>query len=321
MRRCWPRGKMRQALVCGDKLGPSSHGEHSSQRCAVRHAVPRSRRGGHRNQLPLFQLRQLPAEWLEHALGRRATSVFPELVLSQPDGSYRFHTPFTIDMPGTYGDIAKTGGWAAATQNAANPAAFALGLVFGRDRHWPEQLQLQREDAGLSALAHRLWCGRFPARTADYTVMDVSSRVNILPGESFYRRVFMVVGTLNEVAEDVRKLESFADYHPMDFTEADTPLLPLDTMPIDKGQIVPSLAAPSPDARAALPSLRTAGEALEAALAPARSRHRSPRPFHRSRAAQPQGALRQSLPRRQSETRRLPEPCAIRELRRPAPNR
>ena len=85
-----------------------------------------------------FALNGLNTPW-----GGVRTSVFPELVLSQPDGSYRFHTPFTIDMPGTYGDIAKTGGWAAATRNAANPASYALGLVFGRDLYWPEQLQLQ----------------------------------------------------------------------------------------------------------------------------------------------------------------------------------
>ena len=78
--------------------------------------------------------------------------------------------------------------------------------------------------------------------------MDVSSRVNILPGESFFRRIYLVLGTLSEVAEAGRKLESFADYHPMDFTESDTPLLSLYAKPTDKGQIVPCLEAPTPDA-------------------------------------------------------------------------
>jgi hypothetical protein len=59
----------------------------------------------------------------------------------------------------------------------------------------------------------------------------------------------MVLGTLTEVADAGRKLESFADYQMMDFAEADTPLLPLYVKPMDKGQIVPSLEAPTPDAK------------------------------------------------------------------------
>lgn len=59
----------------------------------------------------------------------------------------------------------------------------------------------------------------------------------------------MVVGTLNEVAEAGRKLETFTDYHLMDFTEADTPLLPLYAKPMEKGQRVPSLDAPNAGAK------------------------------------------------------------------------
>jgi hypothetical protein len=195
-----------------------------------------------------FNFGSFPLNGLNTPWGGVRTSVFPELVLSQPDGSYRFHTPFTIDMPGTYGDIAKTGGWAAATQNAANPASFALGLVFGRDSHWQEQLELQRaKTTGFQRSPTVYGAGDSRHGPRDYTVMDVSSRVNILPGESFYRRFFMVVGTLNEVAEAARKLESFADYHPLDFTETNTPLVPLYLMPTDKSQAVPTLA-PNPDA-------------------------------------------------------------------------
>jgi hypothetical protein len=71
----------------------------------------------------------------------------------------------------------------------------------------------------------------------------------IQPGECFFRRVFLVLGTLSEVTDAGRKLESFADYQMMDFTEADTPLLALYVKPMDKGQIVPSLEAPAPDAK------------------------------------------------------------------------
>jgi len=197
-----------------------------------------------------FNFGSFPLNGLNTPWGGVRTSVFPELVLSQPDGGYRFHTPFSIAERGTHGDIAKTGGWAAATQNAANPAAFALGLVFGRDLHWPEQEKLKRaQTPGFQHSATVYGAGDSRHGPRDYTVMDVSSRVTILPGESFFRRIYLVLGTLQEVAEAGRKLESFTDYHLMDFTESDTPLLPLYVQSIDQGQSVPSLEAPAPRAK------------------------------------------------------------------------
>jgi len=197
-----------------------------------------------------FNFGNFPLNGLNTPWGGVRTSVFPELVLSQPDGSYRFHTPFSIDTPGTHGDIAKTGGWAAATQNAANPAAYSLGLVFGRDRHWPEQQELRRaKTPGFQKSPTVYGAGDSRHGVRDYTVMDVSSRVIIQPGECFFRRIFMVLGTLDEVGGAGRKLESFADYQMMDFTEADTPLLPLYAKPMNKRQVVPALDAPAPDAK------------------------------------------------------------------------
>jgi hypothetical protein len=64
-----------------------------------------------------------------------------------------------------------------------------------------------------------------------------------------YRRIYMVLGTLSEVAEAGRKLESFTDYHLMDFTESNAPLMPLYAKLADKGQSIPSLEAPAPDAK------------------------------------------------------------------------
>jgi hypothetical protein len=192
-----------------------------------------------------FALDDIATVW-----GGVRTSVFPELVLSQPDGSYRFHTPFDLDSKDVYSDIFKTGGWAAATQNAANPNAYALALVFGRDAHWPEQRSLKqagKPDWQYSATIYGAGDSHHGPR--DYTVMNIANRVYIKPGECFFRRIFMVLGTLNEVVEAGRKLESFTDYQLMDFTEADTPLLSLYAKPMDKGQIVPCLEAPTPDAK------------------------------------------------------------------------
>jgi hypothetical protein len=178
------------------------------------------------------------------------TSVFPELVLSNPDGNYRFHTPYNLQAKDTYGNVIDTGGWAAATQNAENPSAYALGLVFGRDPYWIEQRKLKH--AGKphwqrSATVYGAGDSRGGER--NYTVMNMDNRVNIAPGDCFFRRTYMVIGTLKEVAEAGRKLESFTDLHPVEFKESDTPLLPVYVKRAGKTRPQPTLDKPTPDAQ------------------------------------------------------------------------
>jgi len=76
------------------------------------------------------------------------------------------------------------------------------------------------------------------------------NRVLIAPGDCFFRRTYMVIGTLQEVAEAGRKLESFTDLHPVEFKESDTPLLPLYIKRADKAPPQPTLEKPAPDAQA-----------------------------------------------------------------------
>lgn len=179
------------------------------------------------------------------------TSVFPELVLSNPDGSYRFHTPFNLQAKDVYGPIMDTGGWAAATQNAANPSSYALGLVFGRDPYWIEQRKLKQAGKPHWQRSGTVYgAGDSRGGERDYTVINMDNRVIIAPGDCFFRRTYMVIGTLQEVAEAGRKLESFTDLHPVEFKESDTPLLPLYIKRADKAPPQPTLEKPAPDAQA-----------------------------------------------------------------------
>ena len=88
------------------------------------------------------------------------TSVFPEHVVSNPDGSYRFFTPWNYGYAGCRIHFEDTGGWAAATQNGANPHSYALGVVFGKN------LDGKGEHAGKP----RYDCGNSRHGTRDYTV-------------------------------------------------------------------------------------------------------------------------------------------------------
>ncbi len=192
-----------------------------------------------------FPLHTLATMW-----GGVRTSVFPELVLSNPDGSYRFHTPYDGSAKDCYVNTIDSGGWAAATQNAANPTAFALGLVFGRDPQWPEQRKLKHAGTPGWQSSPTVY-GAMDARHGerDYTVMNMDNRVTIAPGECFFRRTFMVIGTLGEVAEAGRKLDTFTDMHPVEFREQDTPLLPLYLKTADKTPPQPTLDPPTPEAK------------------------------------------------------------------------
>jgi hypothetical protein len=178
------------------------------------------------------------------------TSVFPELVLSNPDGTYRFHTPFNLQARDAYTNVIDSGGWAAATQNASNPFSYALGVIFGRDPYWIEQRKLKHTGQmhwQRSATVYGAGDSRGGER--DYTVINMDNRVNIAPGECFFRRTYMAIGTLQEVAEAGKELEPFTDLHPVEFKEDETPLLPLYIKRDDKATAQPTLEEPEPGAQ------------------------------------------------------------------------
>ena len=88
------------------------------------------------------------------------TSVFPEHVVSNPDGSYRLFTPRNYGTPGCRIQFEEPGGWAAATQNAADPHSYAIAVVFGK--------KLDRK--GGHRGKPRYDCGNSRHGTRDYTV-------------------------------------------------------------------------------------------------------------------------------------------------------
>lgn len=152
------------------------------------------------------------------------TSVFPEHVVSNPDGSYRFFDPFSYNYDNLEGcrvHFKNTGGWAAATANADDPYSWAIGVVFGKGPggqggKGDHYRQPPRYDCGDSRHGPR-----------DYTVQTTALYVKNVPYTSHMVRMYFVMGTLARVAEKANRLADFADYRPVDFTESDTPMVPL----------------------------------------------------------------------------------------------
>jgi len=145
------------------------------------------------------------------------TSVFPEHVVSNPDGSYRFFTPWNYGSAGCRINFEDTGGWAAATQNAKDPHSYAIGVAFGK------KLDRKGEHRGKP----RYDCGNSRHGTRDYTVQATVINIKDRPFTAHLLRMYFVIGTLAEVAKTANRLADHADYEPLSFTEANTPLVAL----------------------------------------------------------------------------------------------
>jgi len=146
------------------------------------------------------------------------TSKFPEHVLANPDGTYRYFTPFSFGSPiGYSAPCHETGGWAAATQNAASPDAYAIGLVFGKN---PPSDGNQYRPAIYT-------CGDSRHGKRDYTVQAPSIYMTDHPGDVHLYRMYFVIGTLADAAKKCNQLTPFARYQQLRFAASDSPRVPL----------------------------------------------------------------------------------------------
>jgi len=145
--------------------------------------------------------------------GGARTSVFPEHVISNPDGSYRFFTPYSYGSEGCRIDFDQTGGWAAVTQNAADPLSYAIAVVFGTD--------LDRR--GDHYARPRYDVGNSRHGTRDYTVQATVIHIKDVPGTAHLLRMYFIIGTLADVATKANKLAPYATYAPLDLTTEGVP--------------------------------------------------------------------------------------------------
>ncbi len=151
------------------------------------------------------------------AWGGVRTSKFPEQVVSNPDGSYRYYAPFHYNYPGSHVHANKTGGWAAAVQNADEPHTHAIGVVFGKNANsWANQHRAALYSSGDSRHG-----------TRDYTVQSASVYMNDHPGDVHLYRMYMILGTLKDVAEKANQLAIHATYRQMRIAPADSPRVAL----------------------------------------------------------------------------------------------
>lgn len=149
--------------------------------------------------------------------GGHRSSLLPEQVLSNPDGSYRFFTPFIFRMPDSGVPLRDTGGWAAAVKNADDPNSQGVGFVFGNppDKAAPFQAP-SRFDSGDSRHGRR-----------DYSVQSIVVHSPGEEGSVQFIRTFFVVGSLNAIQGKANQLVSEASYKRLKLSPAESPLIAL----------------------------------------------------------------------------------------------
>lgn len=172
------------------------------------------------------------------------TSVFPEQVVSNLDGSYRFWTPYSYGSPDCRIDFDKTGGWSAVTRNAADPHSFALAVVFGRGL----------EPRGLLSGKPRYDTGNSRHGLRDYTVQATVFPLRVQPGSAHLVRMYFVIDTLASAAAKANAVARYAGYQPLEFQPAATPRVPLFACPQAAG---PAVLTRTPPATGDQPVCRT----------------------------------------------------------------
>ncbi|THF75256.1 hypothetical protein [Cohnella fermenti] len=146
-------------------------------------------------------------------------SNLPDHVVSETDGSY---TAIGGDFsdPANRLSLADTGGWAAFAQDADDEDGYALGWVFGTDKHYGEDTSFQ--------YARNTWAWG-DANRDDYLVGGVGGNFYLEPGQTMYYRHYWVVGKLADVQTKANALADSVDYGLLSFVEGDADLIPLYT--------------------------------------------------------------------------------------------
>jgi hypothetical protein len=137
------------------------------------------------------------------------TSVLPNHVLSNTDGSYRLAN-VNFGATGSMVDASKTGGWAAAVQDAGKPEAQAFAWIFGTKRYG----RITKFSYG-------------DARRDDFNVQALLIRDKLPPGTLVWLRMYFAAGKLGTVAANGKKYQGKVAYGIWSIGQAESKTIPL----------------------------------------------------------------------------------------------
>ena len=153
------------------------------------------------------------------------TTTYPELFVSDPDGSYRFFHQYFGHGSTFMRPASKTDGWLGSAAKRDDPKCQTFAFVFGRN---PAGKTKQGRRKSLNCAYGRGQLdknGKIGKRA--YTVMASNTSGQMPPGQSFWVRYYLVVGTMEHVVKRARQLRNKVDYNALNLSEKQATLAPL----------------------------------------------------------------------------------------------
>ncbi|MDF7808990.1 Ig-like domain-containing protein [Pontiellaceae bacterium B12219] len=153
--------------------------------------------------------------------------------------------------------IKDSGGWYARVQDRSDPASLATAYVHGLDQHYSEQMGMSSADPDrFQSSATVFVSGNTSHEGRDFGVLSQSTRFYLHPGKAFFRRVYLVMGSLADVQAASELLAGETDYGWVEVGEANARRLPLYETWMD-GQAMLTHTAPTSNAVAVAESYAT----------------------------------------------------------------
>lgn len=165
-------------------------------------------------------------------------SVYPEQIRALPGGGFE---SYQAEFSAVNYWLDEGGGWVAETVDQSDTNSPTFSLVNGVDKHYGEPGY--EYQVGKTAVA----AGVAGSTLRDFNVIATTPRCNVEPGEGFFFRTYMVMGSLGAVTNLSAQLVDAVDYGKLEFDPATTPRVPLYAV-TNAGQLVLSDIPPGPGA-------------------------------------------------------------------------
>lgn len=143
--------------------------------------------------------------------GGMRMSKLPDMVVGDPSGGYS-HWDAIFGQGASY-NILDSGGWIARVQDSSDSNSMAVGIVYGIDQHYDEQAALDVSDPEHFQYSRTVCVfGDTQNEERDFGVFSIANRAYVDPGQTYFRRYYIVVGSLLDVAEKCQALVPHTNY-------------------------------------------------------------------------------------------------------------
>jgi hypothetical protein len=166
------------------------------------------------------------------------TTTYPELFISEPDGSYRFIHQYFGHGSTFMRQGPQTDGWMGSGAKKDDPKCQAFGFVFGKDFSGDKDAAGNQKSVNCAFGRGQMDDKEGNPGKRAYTVMASNVGGGKLgPGQSYWLRYYLMVGTMEDVVTKAREYRKKIDYNVLDLPEQQATLHPLYRKTLNDGTI------------------------------------------------------------------------------------